>query len=121
LRSGRAQLILKPGRGPRRCIELEGPPDLIVEVVSDASLTKDTRRLPEAHFRAGVGEYWLVDARSGEILFQIHHRGPSSFQPAQADPEGFQPSVVLSCHYRLDGARDPRGCWTFDLREKKTQ
>ncbi len=27
-----------------------------------ADVRKDTRRLPEAYFDAGVGEYWLVDA-----------------------------------------------------------
>ena len=35
------------------------------------TVQKDTKRLREAYHRAGVPEYWLVDARGQEIVFQI--------------------------------------------------
>jgi Uma2 family endonuclease len=54
-------LVPKAGAEPGRYIDVEGPPDLIVEIVSDTSVAKDTRRLPEAYFRAGVAEFWLAD------------------------------------------------------------
>ncbi|MFV1965517.1 MAG: Uma2 family endonuclease [Pirellulaceae bacterium] len=120
LNSGRARLVPKAGAEPGRYVEVEGPPDLIVEIVSDTSVAKDTRRLPERYFRAGVAEFWLADARKGELFFRIHHRGQNAFEPATADGEGYQLSQVFDCAFRLDGARDDRGHWTFDLREKAT-
>jgi Uma2 family endonuclease len=101
-----------------RYVEVEGPPDLIVEIVSDTSVDKDTRRLPDAYFRAGVTEYWLADARSGELFFRIHHRGATAFEPAPVDEDGYQHSQVFDRAFRLDGTRDDRGHWTFDLCEK---
>jgi Uma2 family endonuclease len=118
LATDRVRLVPKTGADSGRFVEMEGPPDLIVEVVSDSSVTKDTRRLPEAYFLAGVTEFWLADARGGELVFRIHHRGASAFEPAPADDEGFQQSQVLGCSYRLYGSRDDQGLWSFDLREK---
>ena len=48
-------------------IELEGSPDMVLEVVSDSSVRKDYELLREAYWKAGIREYWLVDAR-GERL-----------------------------------------------------
>ena len=120
LDSGRVKLIPKAAGGADRYIELEGPPDLIVEIVSDASIRKDTERLPGAYFRAGVGEFWLVDARGEDLLFRIHHRGPSAYEPAESDPDGYQHSTVLSRWYRLDRGRNARGRVVFDLRQKRS-
>ena len=44
----------------------------MIEIVSDSSVAKDTRRLPAAYHKAGVGEFWLVDARGPETSFTIH-------------------------------------------------
>ena len=117
--SGRVRLVPKAGGKPGRFIEIEGPPDLVVEVVSDRSVTKDTRTLPEAYAKAGVGEYWLADARGEELLFRIHRLTDSGYQPATPDAQGFQPSAVLGCSFRLDAERDPQGEWRFDLLEKE--
>jgi Uma2 family endonuclease len=118
LDAGRARLIPKAGSEPRRFVELEGAPDLIVEIVNDHSVQKDTQRLPEAYFQAGVSEFWLADARGESLVFRIHARGESSFEPVEPDPEGFQPSAVLARSYRLEGRRDTQGNWAFDLVEK---
>jgi len=75
LDDGRVRLVPKSGGAADRYVELEGPPDLIVEIVSDASVRKDTEHLPAAYYRAGVAEFWLIDARSEDLLFRIHHRG----------------------------------------------
>ena len=120
LTEGRARLVAKSTGEPGRYVEVEGAPDMIVEIVSDASVSKDTRRLPEAYFRAGVGEFWLADARGKELVFQIHHRGESGFEPVAPDSDGFQPSSVFVSRFRLDGIRDDRGEWRFDLLEKQS-
>jgi hypothetical protein len=90
----------------------------IVEIVSDHSVQKDRQRLPEAYFRAGVAEFWLADARGQTLVFRIHRRGESGFETVKPDSEGFRPSAVLACSYRLEGRRDTQGNWTFDLIEK---
>ncbi len=118
LDSGRVRLVPKATREPDRYVEVEGPPDLIVEIVSDSSETKDTHRLPAAYYRAGVPEFWLIDARGKELLFQIHRPGPSAYEPAPRDPEGFQQSAVFGTWFRLTRRRNDRGQWTFDLVEK---
>jgi len=53
------------------------------------------------------------------LVFQIHHRGQSGFQPAAADPEGFQESAVLGRRFRLQRRRDAHGMPAFDLLVKE--
>jgi Uma2 family endonuclease len=119
LAEDRARLIEKATGEPGRFVELEGAPDLIVEIVSDSSVTKDTQRLPKAYFKAGIGEFWLVDARGKEVQFTIHRPGETAYQPVQPDADGFQPSAVFNCGFRLDGSRSEKGHWTFDLLERE--
>jgi len=120
LRSGRARLVPKAGGEPGRYVEVEGAPDLIVEIVSDTSVVKDLRRLPPAYFRAGVSEFWLADARGEELLFQIHTPAKTAFQPVDADADGFQPSRVFGCAFRLDRERDEEDHWVYDLVVRET-
>jgi Uma2 family endonuclease len=118
LDSGRVRLVPKSGGGADRYVELEGPPDLVVEIIGDASHQKDTQRLPEAYALAGVPEFWLADARGRQLLFQIHHRSSTGYQPAPTDTEGFQYSPVMQQWYRLARGRNPRGRLTFTLQAK---
>lgn len=121
LDAGRVVLVPGASHEPGRYVELEGPPDVVVEIVSDSSVTKDTRRLPEAYYRAGVGEFWLADARKEPVVFRIHRPGEKGYEAAQPDPEGFQASPVFGVSFRLDSRRDARGHWAFDLREKNKE
>lgn len=113
--SGRARLVGKANAEADRYVEIEGSPDLIVEIVSDRSVNKDTLRLPAAYWRAGVRECWLLDARGEELLFRIHRRGPSGYEAETPDEAGFQNSAVLERRFRLTRRRDRRGGWAFDL------
>ncbi len=106
---GRVRLTPKAGRKPGRYIEMEGGPNLVVEVISDASVRKDTRRLPAAYFKAGVREFWLADARGERLVFRIHHRGRQGFQAVAPDSRSFQRSSVFGCAFRLVGNAMPRG------------
>ena len=118
LDAGRVRLVPKTGRTDRY-IEIEGPPDLVIEVVSDSSVHKDTERLPKAYSRAGVPEYWLADARGEELIFRIYANGPGGYQPVETDGEGFQESGVMGCRFCLVRSRDKRGYWQYDLSEKQ--
>jgi Uma2 family endonuclease len=100
-------------------VEIEGAADLVVEVVSDTSLGKDTQRLPGMYFRAGIRELWLADGRGTASSLVIHRRSPRSFKPAEIGARGFQPSVVFGCRFRLDRRLDAFGNWTYDLRQRR--
>jgi hypothetical protein len=86
--------------------------------VSDHSVKKDTVRLFEAYWKAGVTEYWLMDARGDELAFQINWRGGTGFEPATSDVDGFQQSALFRQWFRLTRHRDRRGGWAFDLERK---
>ena len=118
LASGRVRLVAKASGKADRYVELEGAPDLIVEIVSDSSVGKDTKRLPKRYFQAGVPEFWLADARREPLVFRIHERGRSGYRAVRPDAEGFQFSAVLGCLFRLESRRDALGHRTYDLRQK---
>lgn len=118
LDEGRASLIPKASGAPDHFVEVEGSPDLIVEIVSDSSVQKDTLRLPRAYFAAGVIEYWLVDARHEVLVFRIQRRGDSGFIASPLDADGYQQSAVLDAWCQLDRQRHARGHWVYRLRMK---
>lgn len=116
--SGRVVLTPKAER-PNDAVEIVGPPDLVVEIVSDSSVSKDTRDLYSLYFDAGVREYWLIDARGAEISFRLLTRGPSGWREAIPDSEGFRLSLVLRRQYRLVRKAGRRGEWRYDLIERE--
>jgi Uma2 family endonuclease len=64
---------------PDRFMELEGPADLIVEIVSEGFLRKDLVRLPPLYAAAGVPELWLIrlgrrEVRPGRWSYRLEHR-----------------------------------------------
>ena len=111
----RVVLVPKASGEPDRFVEVEGGPDLVVEIVSDSSEKKDLRRLPAAYFRAGIRELWLLDARGAELRFDVLHRGSDAFQPAERGADGYQRSDVLSARCRLQRTRHARGYWVYRL------
>lgn len=116
---GKALLVPKSSGAADRYVEVEGRPDLIVEIVSDSSVQKDTERLPVAYYQAGVREYWLVDARSpDELSFQILRRGTNAFEPTPQETDGYQASEVLSAKYLLERSRHQRGRWVYHLKSR---
>ncbi len=46
---------------------IDGPPDLIIEVISESNRTHDTVVKFQHYAQYGVAEYWLVDPRDNEI------------------------------------------------------
>jgi Uma2 family endonuclease len=119
LDSGSVRLIPKARTGGGKFIEIEGSPDMIAEIVSDSSVSKDKKRLPKAYFKARVPEYWLVDARRGELMFRIHQFGKRGYRLAPSDSERYQFSEAFGCWFRLDRFRDRRGNWEYDLLSKE--
>lgn len=115
IESGEVWLV--PTSDAEDFVEIEGGPDLIVEIVSPSSVGKDLRRLPPSYFEAGVDELWLIDARREELVFRVHHRGRDGFEETLPDADGFRRSEVLGRRYRLERQRGRRDGWRYDLRE----
>jgi len=114
-RDGTVNLVPKASGEAGRYIEIEGPPDLVVEVISDSSGEQDTVRLRSAYFRAGIGEFWLADARGEQLRFEILTPGTTEFKPVAADAGGYQNSPLLRRAFRLDRQRNEFGDWEFGL------
>lgn len=114
--AGRVRLIPRHG-SEGEFSEIEGTPDLVVEVVSDGSVAKDTTRLRAAYHRAGIPEYWLIDARGPRLVFQILDRRKKVYAAVPARG-GWVHSRVFGRGFRL--VRDTRraGLWRYTLHVK---
>jgi Uma2 family endonuclease len=117
LASGRVTVNPAADRKSDSFIEIEGPPDLIVEIVSDGSVAKDTRRLRQLYHQAGVTEYWLVDARGEELQFDILRWTERGYDESPAEAVGWQASSVLSAAYQFTRHRNRSGHWQYRLNE----
>lgn len=115
LESERVRRIAKVTGEPKRFVEFEDTPDLVVEIVSDESVGKDTQRLPAAYFRAGVPEFWLVDARKDEVRFQIHQRAATGYEAVVPDGDGLQHSAIFERSFKLTRHQARAGGWRYEV------
>jgi Uma2 family endonuclease len=104
LRRGRIELV----EGAEGFIELEGTPDMVLEVVSASSVEKDTVVLRELYWQAGVPEYWLVDARGERLQFDILRRRPDGYVETRTQA-GWLKSAVFGKSFRLSSSLDELG------------
>jgi Uma2 family endonuclease len=118
VRAGRARLVPKASGERGRYLEVEGKADLVVECVSDGSVRKDTVRLRELYHRAGVREYWLVDARPDPPVFELLLHQPDGFVDAPVSADGFRRSGVLAAEVRFlrDAEQDGFLFFRLDIR-----
>lgn len=104
VRSGRLQLI----EGSGGIVELIGSPDMKLEVVSKNSVSKDTKSLRDLYWKAGVAEYWLVDARGPEPVFQILQRSETNYVPVEPT-DGWAWSAVFGREFQIAKQMNPLG------------
>jgi Uma2 family endonuclease len=88
-------------------VELQGTPDMVLEVVSDSSVEKDTVTLPGLYWRAGIPEYWLVDARGKRLRFDILRRAARKYAAVRKQG-GWVKSAVFGRSFRLVRRVDER-------------
>jgi Uma2 family endonuclease len=119
LRAGRVRYVSESTRRHDRFSVVEGAPDLVVEVVSDSSVRKDTLRLPELYAGAGVPEFWLVDARGEEPRFEMRTLRGGAYEPVAPRGEGWTGSPCLGLSFRLARRRTPIGHWRYVLEHQE--
>lgn len=73
---------------------LDGPGDLVVEIVSPESQSRDRVDKFAEYQRDGVGEYWLIDPALQEALFFVRDTH-GHFQSVTPDSGGIYHSAVL--------------------------
>lgn len=54
---------------------IEGPPDLVVEVISPATIRRDRNEKLALYARSGIREYWLAEAAGRQIEFLVNRGG----------------------------------------------
>ncbi len=74
----------------------DGPPDLIIEVVSDDSVSRDRADKFEEYEDAGVKEYWIIDPRPRRRRADFYQLGADGkYQPVPVGADGRYRSQVL--------------------------
>jgi Uma2 family endonuclease len=97
--------------------ELQGSPDMVLEIVSRSSVNKDTETLKKVYWESGIREYWLVDARRDPISFTIF-RLTSKGYVAGRKSVGWVASKVFGKAFRLtlDTTARNKPQFTLDVR-----
>jgi Uma2 family endonuclease len=89
-------------------VRVEGSPDMVLEVVSTSSVRKDTVRLRELYWKAGVREYWLVDARKEPLTFDILRQTARGYT-ATRKQDGWLRSAAFGKAFKLTQRTDDLG------------
>lgn len=95
-------------------VELIGSPDWTLEVVNPSSSKKDKDLLRKAYYRAGVIEYWIVDATGEDIEFTVLVRGERGFV-AVLPREGWYQSPIFDAAFQISRSKAKDGLWDYVL------
>jgi len=98
-------------------VELEGTPDMVLEVVSESSVEKDTVILHNLYWEAGISEYWLVDARGRAVSFEILCRSSDGYTTPRKQG-GWIKSPVFGKSFKLTCEIDSIGHPKYQLHVK---
>ncbi len=75
---------------------LEGPADLVMELISDSSVARDRDDKFYEYQDAGIPEYWVIDPRSGKERVDLFALSPKGkYEAVLPDAEGRYYSVAL--------------------------
>lgn len=105
LKEGRVHLIEGSVDSP---VRVEGTPDMVLEVISEGSIKKDTDVLRELYWKAGIPEYWLVDPSEEPASFEILKLGSSGYAPVRRQ-RGWVKSGVFGKSFQLTQETDEDG------------
>lgn len=115
LKQGLVNIVKGAQRGYTR---IDGTPDMALEIVSDGSVRKDTVELRESYWLAGIPEYWLVDARTEAVSFDILKRGPRGYLQTRKTADGWVKSKVFQRQFRVVSSVDEMGFPSYVVETK---
>jgi Uma2 family endonuclease len=76
-----------------RAAHLEGPADLVIEIISPESRVRDRGEKFYEYEQGGVREYWLIDPLREEVdLYRLDERGV--YKPVLTDPRRLENDVM---------------------------
>jgi Uma2 family endonuclease len=87
---------------------------MVLEVVSESSLEKDTEELPPLYQQANILEFWRIDVRH-QLVFQIFQLTEVGYVPTQEGPDGWWRSHVFDRWFRMTQQTNPLGQPQFIL------
>jgi Uma2 family endonuclease len=113
IKLGRVEFVRSKKKADQ-LVEILGSPDMIMEVVSESSVEKDTVILKEKYWRADVQEYWVADVRGYEIEFSILCRGEHDWVTPDSST-GWQRSGLFGRNFRLAKSEPMAGHFEYHL------
>ncbi len=90
-------VVLDANRHRLTATYIDGPADVVVEVISPESRDRDRIEKFREYAKAGIPEYWLIDPELKTAEFYTLHAG--AYEPAGIDAEGRFWSNVLPCFW----------------------
>jgi Uma2 family endonuclease len=115
LQSDRVRLIEGVDGG---YVELEGSPDMVLEIVSDSSAKKDRITLRKAYWESNIPEYWIIDARKSPASLEILRSGSKGYSVSRKQ-DGWMKSNVFGRHFQLSESQNRLGHREFALMMKE--
>jgi Uma2 family endonuclease len=110
-REGRVREV---GGDPDDGVDVEGAPDMVLEVVSPDSVHKDTVELFDVYGQTGVEEYWLVNPLEKPARFDLYRRTARGYRVVRP-AAGWRKSAVFGASVRLVQKTDPLGQPAYTL------
>ena len=80
-------------------------------------MKKDTELLLDAYHRAGIPEYWIINARFDEVSFQILRRQRARYVVIKSS-DGWHRSTVFHRSFQLQRRKNRLGRWAYTLEAK---
>ena len=87
--------VLAANRERRLSRFISGPPDVVVEVVSPDSVTRDNREKLAEYEQAGVPEYWVIDPRPNRQFARFYVLEDGRYFEAFPDEDGVYHSTAM--------------------------
>jgi Uma2 family endonuclease len=81
-------------------VELQGSPDMVLEVLSKSSEKKDEVLLKQGYWEAHIREYWLVDARGDAPRLEVFRHAAKGYVAGRKQ-DGWVKSNVFGQSFRL--------------------
>jgi Uma2 family endonuclease len=98
-------------------VELQGSPDVVLEILSKSSEKKDNVTLKQAYYEAGIREYWVVDVRKEPLVFDVF-RATTKGYARTPKQQGWVKSGVFGKSFKLEVSPGLQGHPNYTLSVK---